>query len=131
MSKREVVRLVGSVGKNPLSSAIKAGDFLFASGQLGVDKTTGAIPETAADQTRNCLRNFGPILESAGIGYQDVVKVTVYLTDMGDFNGMNEAYAEFFSFDPPARSTVGVQALVKDEYKVEIELIALLESTPT
>ncbi|MES2504632.1 MAG: RidA family protein [Myxococcota bacterium] len=101
----------------PYSQAIKAGDLLFVSGQIDLTH------ETVAEQTQQLLKNLGAILDAAGMGYHHVVKTTVFLKDMNDFQTMNEVYATFFKEDPPARSTIQVARLPKDVL-VEIEAIA-------
>ncbi len=126
MSGREVVSLPGGGGNIPLSPGIKIGNLLFASGQVGVDRKTRDVPDDVGEQTRNCFRNLGAVLEAAGVGFEDVVKVHVFLTDMDDFRTMNEAYREFFPIDPPARTTVGIKGLVSEKFKVEIDLIAAI-----
>ena len=94
-----------SVG--PYSQAVRAGDFIFCSGQWGVDPKTGRLVDGGIrEQTSQVLRNVGAILEAAGSNLSRVVKVTVFLHDWKYFKEMNEAYAEFFREKPPARSTV-------------------------
>jgi len=124
--KREVVSLPGQSASLPLSPGIKVGNLLFTSGQVGVDREKGITPEDIRDQTRACFRNLRQILNAAGVDYEDVVKVNVYLTDMSEFSAMNEAYREHFPEEPPARTTVGIKALARPEFRVEIEMVALL-----
>lgn len=102
-----------------LSPAIRIGDLLFVSGQLG-----GRADTTIQDQTTTALNSMKTILESAGSSMANVVKCTVFLLDIKDFQGMNTAYSAAFPKDPPARSTVAVAALVTPTAKVEIECIA-------
>jgi 2-iminobutanoate/2-iminopropanoate deaminase len=110
----------------PYSHAIKAGPFVFASGQTGLDPATGNLVEGGVEaQTRQVLTNLASVLEAAGSGMDLVVKTTVFLKDMGDFGRMNAIYGEFFSTNPPARSTIQVAALPKNGM-VEIELVALI-----
>jgi 2-iminobutanoate/2-iminopropanoate deaminase len=110
----------------PYSVAVRVGDFLFCSGQLGIDPEIGDIvPGCAGCQTRQVLKNVSAVLEAAGATLRDVVKTTVFLTDMDNFGKMNDVYAEFFSEPHPARSTVAVKALPKDAL-VEIEVVAAL-----
>ncbi len=109
----------------PYSVAIQTDGFVFCSGQLGLDPATGDL--VAADvesQTRQSLTNLKNVLESAGSGLEKVVKTTVFLKDMADFPKMNAIYGEFFSSNPPARSTVAVAGLPKGGL-VEIEATAL------
>jgi 2-iminobutanoate/2-iminopropanoate deaminase len=108
----------------PYSQAIRVGEFVFVSGQIPIDPDTGELTGgDIAQQTDRALRNIQAILEAAGLSMQEVVKTTVYLTDLADFAGMNEVYKRFFTSVPPARSTVGVSALPKG-VKIEIEVIA-------
>jgi len=109
----------------PYVQAVKAGGFVFASGQLGIDMETGALPDTVTDQARCSLNNMSAILAAAGADYRNIVKTTVFLTDMGDFGAVNEIYGAFFQGVNPARSCVAVDALPKGA-KVEIECIAAL-----
>jgi 2-iminobutanoate/2-iminopropanoate deaminase len=110
----------------PYSHAVSSDGLVFCSGMVGVDPSSGAlIGETIQAQTSRALQNLGAVLESAGAGFGNVVKVTAYLTDMGEFAGFNEAYGEFFRDDPPARATVGVAALPLGAM-VEVECVARL-----
>jgi 2-iminobutanoate/2-iminopropanoate deaminase len=108
----------------PYSQAVKAGGFLFMSGQVALDPKTGDL--TGADvrqQTERVMENIKGILEAAGSHLHHVVKTTVFLKDMNDFPAMNEVYGRYFSAAPPARSTVQVARLPKDAL-VEIEVVA-------
>jgi 2-iminobutanoate/2-iminopropanoate deaminase len=108
----------------PYSQAIDVGDLVFCSGQGSIDAATGEfIRGTVEEETQRTLRNLGAVLDAAGVGYADVVKTTVFLTDMNDFAAMNGVYGTFFPDPPPARSTVAVKELPKG-FKVEIEAIA-------
>ncbi|MCX8119115.1 MAG: RidA family protein, partial [Desulfobacterota bacterium] len=108
----------------PYSQAIRAGDFLFLSGQIPIDPSTGEIVKgKIEDQTRQVLDNLKGILESEGLGMEDVVKVNIFLRDMGQFQAMNQVYASYFPSSPPARSTVEVSRLPRD-VDLEIEAIA-------
>ena len=110
----------------PYSQAIRAGDYLFVSGQIPLDPATGTLVEgDVAAQTHRVLRNLGAILEAAGASFQHVVKTTVYLADMNEFAAMNEVYAKYFVAPFPARSTVQVARLPRD-VRVEIEVVAVL-----
>jgi 2-iminobutanoate/2-iminopropanoate deaminase len=110
----------------PYSQAVKAGGFVFASGQIPLDPATGQIiTGTIAEQTERALLNLKAVLEAAGSSMDRVVKTTVYLKDMNDFAEMNGAYGEFFGEVPPARSTVEAARLPRDA-RVEIDVIALL-----
>ena len=110
----------------PYSQAIKAGGFVFASGQIPIDPQTGQfVSGGIAEQTAQVLKNLSAVLEAAGSGLDRVVKTTVFLADMKEFSGMNEVYATFFSSPPPARATVAAAGLPRDA-RVEIEAVALL-----
>ncbi|GAP15209.1 endoribonuclease L-PSP [Longilinea arvoryzae] len=110
----------------PYSMAIKAGPFVFTSGQLGLDPVTGALVEGGVEaETRQALTNLSHILQAAGTGLAYVVKTTVFLRDINDFARMNSVYAEFFTENPPARSAIQVAALPKGG-AVEIEAVASL-----
>jgi 2-iminobutanoate/2-iminopropanoate deaminase len=109
----------------PYSQGIVAGPFLFCSGQIPLKPETGALIEGGvSDQTKQVLQNIAAILRVHGLGMEHVVKTTVFLTDLADFGEMNAIYANYFSSDPPARSTIQVAALPKGA-NIEIEAIAL------
>jgi 2-iminobutanoate/2-iminopropanoate deaminase len=96
----------------PYSQAIVVGDWIFVSGEKGMDPTTGLIVEGGIKaETRQTLKNIQTILEAAGASMEDVVRCVVYMADTEDFTGMNEAYAPFFPKNPPVRSTVIVAEL--------------------
>ena len=110
----------------PYSQAIKVGNLVFASGQVPIVPATGEFVEGGVqEQTRQALTNAQAILEEAGTSLKNVVKTTVYLSDMANFAAMNEVYAEFFTQPYPARSAVAVKALPKGAL-VEVECIAEL-----
>lgn len=109
----------------PYSQAIRAGDFLFISGQTPIDPDTGQMVEGGIEQqTIRALENLKGILEAAGTSLEAAVKTTVYLKDMGEFSQMNAVYARYFVDNPPARSTIEAARLPRD-CRVEIDLIAL------
>lgn len=109
----------------PYSQAIYAGGFVFVSGQIPIDPETGNIlPADIREQTRRVLENAKAVLAEAGCTMADVVKVTIFLKDMGDFGAVNEVYAGYFPSDPPARATVEVARLPKD-VGVEMDFIAV------
>ncbi|NLX44389.1 MAG: RidA family protein [Treponema sp.] len=111
----------------PYSQAIKAGNFIFVSGQLPLDAKTGAMAGSdIATQTEKALENVRAILNAEGYGLADVVKTTVYLKDIQGFAAMNEVYARFFTGDCPARAAFEVARLPKDAL-VEIEAVAYKE----
>jgi 2-iminobutanoate/2-iminopropanoate deaminase len=108
----------------PYSQAIHAGDLVFLSGQVPIDPATGdLVGGDIAAQTERVLDNLGAVLAAAGCGFGDVVKTTIYLVDLGDFQVVNQTYAKRFSAAPPARATVQVSALPKGA-RVEIDAIA-------
>ena len=107
----------------PYSQGIDAGDLVFCSGQLGIDPATGVLADGLNAQAERALRNIGAVLEAGGCTFADVVKTTVFLTDIGDFAALNTIYAGFFGDTPPARSTFAVAALPKGA-RVEIEAVA-------
>jgi 2-iminobutanoate/2-iminopropanoate deaminase len=110
----------------PYSQAIKAGGFLFSSGQIAIDPSTGQVIEgDVAAQTERVMKNLAAILKAGGLTMQRVVKTTVYLKSMGDFATMNEIYGRHFGEHRPARSTVEVARLPKDVL-VEIDVVAEL-----
>jgi 2-iminobutanoate/2-iminopropanoate deaminase len=110
----------------PYSQAVRAGDWLYISGSLGIDPATGDfVLGGAAAQARQALKNMMAILKAAGATTDDVTKTTVFLADMDDFARINQVYGEFFTGVPPARAAVEVARLPKDAL-VEIEAIAFL-----
>jgi len=111
----------------PYSQAIRAGNFLFVSGQISIDPSTGKLidDKTVQGQTRRVLQNLIAIVEAAGGSAQNIVKTTVFLRDMGDFAEMNAVYSSFFSASPPARSTVEAARLPRD-VSIEIDCIAVI-----
>jgi 2-iminobutanoate/2-iminopropanoate deaminase len=109
----------------PYSQAVRSGSMLFCAGQIPLDPRTGQIvSEDVAEQTRRVLENIAGLLKAEHLSFAHVVKTTIFLTSMGDFQTVNEVYATYFKEDPPARSTVAVAALPKNA-KVEIEVIAM------
>ena len=108
----------------PYVHAVKVGDLLFTSGQIGLIPETGELQEGIVAQTEQVLKNLGAVLEAAGVGYADVVKTTVFLDDINDFATVNEIYARYFAEEAPARSCVEVSKLPKGAL-VEIEVIAV------
>ncbi len=109
----------------PYSQAVRAGDYLFCSGQIPLDPATMQLVEGDIEmQTRRALTNLQNVLEAAGSGLSRVVKTTVFMSDLNEFARMNAVYSEFFSDSPPARSTVQVAGLPRGA-KIEIECIAL------
>jgi 2-iminobutanoate/2-iminopropanoate deaminase len=112
----------------PYSQAVRAGNLVFASGQVAIDPATGEfVPGGVAEQTEQALRNLTEVLTAAGTGLNRVIKTSVFLADMSDFAAMNEVYGRFFSSEPPARSTVAAAGLPRNA-RVEIDAIALISA---
>ena len=108
----------------PYSQAVWAGEFLFCAGQIALDPATGnMVTGDVAAQTARVLENIRGLLKSQGLDFGNVVKTTVFLSDMNNFAAMNEVYARYFTKEPPARSTVQAARLPKDAL-VEIEVVA-------
>ncbi len=109
----------------PYSQAIRSGTWVFCSGQIGLDPATGAIVEGGVvAETERVLANLRAVLAASGLGLGQIVKTTIYLTDLNDLALVNETYAKFFTAPFPARATVGVAALPRGA-KVEIDAIAM------
>ncbi len=112
----------------PYSPAIRAGNLLFISGQVGFDPATGALVDgDVSAQTDQVMLNIGTLLQAAGTDFAHVVRTTVYLADMNEFAKMNEVYARYVVDPPPARSTVQVARLPRDA-RVEIDVIAVYDT---
>ena len=108
------------------SPAIKAGNLLFVSGQIPLDPASGALIDgDITAQTEQVMRNLGALLRAAGVGFEHVVRTTVFLADMNDFAAMNEVYSRHVAAPPPARATVQVARLPRD-VKIEVDAIAVL-----
>lgn len=107
----------------PYSQAVQAGPFLFCSGQIALSPNNSPIPPGIKEQTEQVLANIRAILQASGYQFTDIVKTTIFLTDMSDFQVVNEIYGSYFKENPPARSTVAVQGLPRG-VKVEIEVVA-------
>lgn len=125
MDKDVVSSAAAPAAIGPYSPGIKVGDFVFLSGQLGIDPATGKMPEGAVAQAEQSLKNVEALLAEAGAGFGNVVKATVYLADIADFAAVNEVYASKFAEPYPARSAFQVAALPAGGL-VEIEVIAAL-----
>jgi len=109
----------------PYSHAVASGGLLFCSGQLPLDPANGEISGSPAEQGSRCLANLATVCESAGTSLDAAVRLTIYTTQLGDFDAINAAYAGFFGDDPPARAAVGVAALPKGAL-VEIDAVVAL-----
>jgi 2-iminobutanoate/2-iminopropanoate deaminase len=125
--KREIIATATApAAVGPYSQAVRVGDFVFTAGQIPLDPATGRIVEGSIEvQTRQALTNVGAVLQAAGTSLDNVVKTTVFLADIGEFQAMNGVYAEFFGAAPPARSAVQVAALPPGA-RIEIEAVAIL-----
>ncbi len=112
----------------PYSQAVRSGNFLFCSGQIPLDPKSGQIISgDIATQTRRVLDNIIAVLKAEGLAFENIVKTTIFLTDLADFQTVNEIYGSYFKQQPPARSTVQVSALPKGA-KIEIEVIAVADN---
>ncbi len=126
-SERETVQAPGAPPAiGPYSHATRHGDLLFCSGQIPLDPGSGEIVgATAAEQASRCLENLQAVCAAAGTSLVRALRMTIYMTDLGEFAAVNEVYGGFFAADPPARVTVGVAALPKGAY-VEIDAVVAL-----
>ena len=121
---RKVYNAPGAVSIGPYSNSVEAGELLFLSGQTPIDSATGNLAVgDISDQTEQCFTNLFSVLHAAGLTHDDVIKVNVFLTDMGNFAAMNSVYSTKFEIPYPARTTIGVAALPMGA-QVEIEMIA-------
>jgi 2-iminobutanoate/2-iminopropanoate deaminase len=114
----------------PYSQGVRAGEFLFLSGQIPLDPATGAmVAGDIAAQIERVMANLGAVLAAAGCGFDDVVRSTIYVVDMADYAKVNEIYGRFFAAPYPARSTVQVSALPRGA-RVELDAIAVVPPSP-
>jgi 2-iminobutanoate/2-iminopropanoate deaminase len=123
MEKQSFAAADGAPPVGPYSPALGSGGLVFLSGQIGMDAAGKLVGYTAPEQARKALENMGSLLAAAGLGFENVVKTTIFLIEMEDFGAVNDVYAGYFAQPYPARSTVQVAALPKNA-KVEIEAIA-------
>jgi 2-iminobutanoate/2-iminopropanoate deaminase len=108
----------------PYSQAVQHGNLLFCSGQIPLDPKSGnVVGTTVSEQAEQVMKNIDAVLKKAELQFSNVIKTTIFLTDMNDFAKVNEVYAKYFTAEPPARSTVAVAGLPKG-VKVEIEILA-------
>lgn len=125
MTKSIVSTGAAPAAVGPYSQGVVANGFVFCSGQIPLDPATGELVEgSIGDQTRRCMENLAAVLKEAGSGPEDMVKVTVYLADIGDYADFNTAYEPFVGSNPPARAAFAVKDLPKGA-RIEIECIAL------
>ncbi len=123
---REVIRTEQApAAVGPYSQAIRVGNLVFTAGQIGIDPKTGQLQEGLEAQTRQVMANLQAVLRAAGADLSTVVKTTIYMTDLSAFKTVNAIYGEYFTQDPPARSTVQVAALPLGAL-IEIEAVALV-----
>lgn len=123
-SERAVFETTGAPKPiGPYHQAVRQGDFVFLSGQIGLDPATGNLSATVEEQTRRVMENQEAVLKEAGLDFSDVVQARIYLTNMSDWSTINGIYGEYFHETYPARATVMVAGLPKDA-RVEIEMIA-------
>lgn len=124
MAKKEVFL---SKPDSPFAKAVKANGFLFVTGHVAgpQDKVD---PNDIRSQTRMTLENLKRTVESCGASFEDAVRVTVYLTDVKDFDAMNEVYKQFFPTEPPARTTIGIKELAGPAYRIEIDMIVAVDN---
>lgn len=126
MSKAIIRTTDAPAAIGPYSQAVRAGDFLFCSGQIPLDPATGEVVQgDVRAQTECAMNNLRAVVQAAGAGLDRIVKTTIFLIDLGDFGVVNETYAKFFTGDPPARACVEVSKLPKG-VRVEIEATAYL-----
>lgn len=126
MKKEVIITEKAPKALGPYSQAIKSGSWLFVSGQGAIDPSNQVFtPMSIAEETRLALNNLKAIVEYAGASLENVVKTTIFLEDMNDFQEFNKIYAEYFTQNPPARSTIQAAKLPKG-FKVEIEAIVLI-----
>ncbi len=123
MSKRVIVTDKAPAAIGPYSQAIETNGFVFASGQIPIDPATGSIPEGIEAQAKQALTNVKNLMEAAGLTMGNIVKTSVFIKNMNDFDIVNRVYATFFDGDFPARSCVEVARLPKDVL-IEVEVIA-------
>lgn len=123
MKKEIVIAQDAPKAIGPYSAAVAMENMVFTSGQLGVDPATGKLAEGVEAQARQAMKNLGAVLAAKGLGYADIVKTTVFVTNLGDFATINQVYGSFFTGDYPARSCVQVAALPMGG-QVEIECVA-------
>ena len=128
--KRIVSTTDAPAAVGPYSQAVRVGQFVFTAGQIPLDPKTGVIvSDDISEQARRVLDNLTAVLKAENLTFSHIVKTTIFLTDMADFQAVNEVYATYFSDIPPARSTDAVSALPKGA-RVEIECIAVSDQTP-
>ncbi len=127
-TKEVIIPAGGAKPLAPYSPGIRVGDFVYTAGQVGLDPATGKLVEGGVQaETRQALENLKKILDAAGSGMAQVIKTTVFMTDMANYGPINEIYGQYFSEEPPARSAVAVRALPAGAL-VEIEAVAVVKA---
>src|SRR5205085_9413958 len=127
--KKIIVTTEAPAAVGPYSQAIRVGNLVFCSGQIPLDPKTGEIVgRDITAQARQVMENISAVLRAEGLTFENIIKTTIFLTNLGDFQTVNELYASYFKSDPPARSTLQVPALPKGA-NVEIEVIAMANPT--
>ncbi|MCS6935073.1 MAG: RidA family protein [Chitinophagales bacterium] len=125
MNKKIIQTTDAPAAIGPYAQAVRAGDFLFVSGQIPINPADGQlIRSTITEETHQIMKNIGAILQAAGLRYENIVKTSIFLLNMDDFAAVNEVYASYFSGNYPARETVQVARLPKDA-RVEISVVAV------
>jgi len=128
MTKRTIQTEQAPAAIGPYSQAIRIGDFLYTSGQIALDPESGMfLSGEIEEETEQTLKNISAILQAGGVNFENVIKTTVYLSDLNDFTRMNQVYEKYFSKNKPARACVQVAALPKGA-KIEIDAIASCSS---
>jgi|TARA_B100001964_G_scaffold126542_1_gene139971 2-iminobutanoate/2-iminopropanoate deaminase len=128
MIKRIIQTEQAPVAIGPYSQAIRIGDFLYTSGQIALDPESGIfLSGEIEEETEQTLKNISAILQAGGVNFENVIKTTVYMSDLNDFTRMNQIYEKYFSTNKPARACVQVAALPKGA-KIEIDAIAICSS---
>jgi 2-iminobutanoate/2-iminopropanoate deaminase len=120
----KIIRTKKAKGSRLYSEGILSGNFVFTGGKVGMDPKSGEVRKGITEQTKQALENVKEVLEAAGTSMRKVVRVMVFLTDMSDYDQMNEVYEKFFGDNPPARFCVGVSKLAHPDLRVEIDAIA-------
>jgi 2-iminobutanoate/2-iminopropanoate deaminase len=117
----------GAPALGPYSPAVRAGNLLFLSGQIPLNPATGKLVEGGIEpQTDQVMRNIGALLRAAGVSFDQLVRTTVFMSDLNDFDGMNTVYAKYVGTPPPTRATVQVARLPRD-VRIEIDAIAMID----
>lgn len=130
MSKQEVATAAAPKAIGPYSQAVRSGEWIVLSGQIGLDPASGNLVSGGIEvETRQVLANLSAVLQAAGASLADVLRTTIYLVDLADFARVNEIYAEHFHAPYPARATVGVAALPRGA-RVEIDAMARVAPCP-